>query len=160
MKKISSNQFPISTLSASLFLVFCYTLSAAEIQENQLPPPANVTVDFDRDIRPIFETSCNRCHGPEKPRSRFRLDNRDSALKGGDENTDDIVPGDSAKSVLIHYVTRQVPDMEMPPDGKGDPLTPAQIGLLRAWIDQGAKWSANKPTVATRPSLLRQRCVG
>ena len=82
-----------------------------------------------------------RCHGPEKPKSHFRLDNRESALKGGDENTNDIVPGDSSKSLLINYVARQVPDMEMPPVGKGDPLTPEQIGLLRAWIDQGADWA-------------------
>ena len=35
--------------------------------------------------------------------------------------------------------------MEMPPVGKGDPLTPAQIALLRAWIDQGAAWDASPP---------------
>src|SRR5262249_26329279 len=34
------------------------------------------------------------------------------------------------------------PDMEMPPPGKGEPLTPQQVGLLRAWIDQGASWGA------------------
>jgi hypothetical protein len=38
-------------------------------------------------------------------------------------------------------VARLVPDMEMPPEGKGDPLTPEQIGLLRAWIDQEMPWA-------------------
>ena len=65
--------------------------------------------------------------GRKNPKSHFRLDNRESALKGGDENTNDIVPGDSSKSLLINYVARQVPDMEMPPVGKGDPLTSQQI---------------------------------
>ena len=76
----------------------------------------------------------------------FRLDNREAALKGGENNQDDIVPGDSAKSKLIHYVARLVEDLEMPPPGKGEPLTPEQIGVLRAWIDQGAKWSPGSET--------------
>ncbi|MGH7950972.1 MAG: c-type cytochrome domain-containing protein [Limisphaerales bacterium] len=129
-----------------LFLTICPASYAAETQKNSLPPPANVKIEFDRDIRPIFETSCVRCHGPQKPHSRFRLDNRESALKGGDENTNDIVPGDSSKSLLIHYVARQVQDMEMPPPGRGAPLTPQQIGLLRAWIDQGANWNTTNQT--------------
>jgi hypothetical protein len=147
MKKFSSNRFGARAI---LFLAVCPALSAAEIQTNQLPPSANFKVDFDRDIRPVFETSCVRCHGPEKPRSHFRLDNRAAALIGGNENANDIVPGDSSKSLLINYVARQVPDMEMPPVGKGDPLTPPQISLLRAWIDQGANWNTtNQPLQTT-----------
>jgi hypothetical protein len=137
MKSFSSNKFRLRTL---FFLVVCPALSAAEIQKNPLPPPANVKIDFERDVGPILETSCVRCHGPVKPQSHFRLDNRAAALKGGDGDTNDIVPGDSSKSLLINYVARQVTDLEMPPDGKGDPLTPQQIGLLRAWIDQGVNW--------------------
>ena len=78
-----------------VFPAFCLSLFGGEIQTNQLPEPAKVVIDFDRDIRPILETSCWRCHGPPKPKSHFRLDNRESALKGGDNNTNDIVPGDS-----------------------------------------------------------------
>ena len=121
-------------------------LSGADVDVSKLPPPAEVKVDFDRDVRPIFESSCFRCHGPEKPKSKFRLDNRESALKGGENNKDDIVPGDSAKSRLIHYVARLAEDLEMPPEGKGEPLTPEQVGLLRAWIDQGAQWPAGSET--------------
>jgi Planctomycete cytochrome C len=132
-------------------------LLADEIQTNQTPPSANVKIDFDRDIQPILATSCIRCHGPEKPRSRFHLDNREAALKGGNENTNDIVPGDSSKSLLIKYVARQVPDMEMPPVGKGDPLTPQQIAMLRNWIDQGAGWSTTnqlpQPALTFAPML-------
>ncbi len=133
------------TAGACLLLVlFRPAPAAAQIDESNLPPAAAVTVDFARDIKPILSASCIRCHGPEKPRSRFRLDNRPDALKGGDNGVD-ILPGASAKSPLIHNVAQLVPDLEMPPPGKGDPLTPVQIGLLRAWIDQGAAWEAGAP---------------
>ena len=129
----------------------CLRMAGAEIGERELPPPAEAKVDFDRDIKPIFEKTCWRCHGPEKPKSRFRLDNRESALKGGNNNADDIVPGNSRESKLIHYTARLVEDMEMPPAGKGEPLTPDQVGLLRAWIDQGANWGTASPPA--RPSF-------
>ena len=117
----------------------------AQVEQTNLPAPASVQVDFARDIKPILDQSCLRCHGPERPRSRFRLDNRASALQGGDNGVD-IIPGDSAKSPLIKYVARLDPDRSMPPEGKGEPLNTNQISLLRAWIDQGAAWGAEMPT--------------
>ncbi len=146
---VAPGYFSRFTLHGSLVIyAFCGSLSAAETNSVNVPPPAGVTIVFDRDIRPIFETSCLRCHGGEKPRSHFRLDDRAAALSGGDNDTNDIVVGDSAHSLLIHYVARQVKDMEMPPMGKGNPLTPEQISLLRAWIDQGANWSTTNQIAA------------
>jgi mono/diheme cytochrome c family protein len=112
---------------------------AAELDLARLPPAATNSIVFDQHIRPIFDHSCVRCHGPEKPKSRFRLDNRASLLKGGQQG-EAVTPGHSAESPLIHYVAGLVEDMEMPPTGKGDPLTREQISLLRAWIDQGLPW--------------------
>lgn len=112
---------------------------------SKLPPPATNKIDFARDIKPIFDSSCIRCHGPLKPKSGFRLDTRASALKGG-ENGVDIIPGHSEKSRLIHFTGGLVEDTQMPPEGKGQPLTTSQIALLRAWIDQGAPWSNLPPT--------------
>jgi hypothetical protein len=128
-------------ISICLLALFagCLQLDAAEVDVSKLPPAATTQIDFARDVRPILENNCLRCHGPDKAKSKFRLDNRDSALKGG-ENGVDILPGKSAASPLIHYVARLVPDMEMPPNDKGTPLTPQQVSLLRAWIDQGAAW--------------------
>lgn len=127
-------------------------LAAAEIDSTKLPPPAVVQTDFARDIKPIFQQSCLKCHGPEKPKSKFRLDNLESALKGGNTGVD-IIPGHSAKSPLVHYVAKLVEDMEMPPPGKGEALTPEQIGLLRAWIDQGAVWETQLPESSVSLSL-------
>ena len=114
------------------------------MDESKLPPPATVQIDFGRDIKPILTNNCYRCHSGEKPKSHFLLTSRETALKGGNEGVD-IMPGQSAKSPLIHYVSRLVPDMEMPPEGKGTPLTQEQVGLLRAWIDQGVAWEQTEP---------------
>ncbi len=106
---------------------------------SKLPPPASAPVDFSKDIQPILEASCLRCHGVVKPKGGFRLDSRDAALRGG-ANGPVILPGRSAESRLIHAVARLDAETQMPPAGKGEPLTPEQIGKLRAWIDQGARW--------------------
>ena len=128
-----------------LFVATAFSVQGA-VDESQLPPPATVKVDFQREVQPLLEAKCWRCHGPDRPKSHFRLDSRESALKGGD-NGIDIIPGNSEKSPLVHYVARLVPDMEMPPPGKGEPLTVQEIGLLRAWIDQGAEWGGTNSLV-------------
>ena len=132
------------------FALFLLTLAAlmpelrAAVDEFRLPPAATNRIDFLRDIKPIFDASCLKCHGPEKPKAHFRVDDRASLLKGGDSGVA-VIAGQSAKSILIHYVSRLVPDMEMPPEGKGEPLTAQQIGLLRAWIDQEMPWAGGEP---------------
>lgn len=118
-------------------LAFAARLAAAETNVN------SGAILFDRDVRPIFEQSCFRCHGPEKPKSDFRLTDRAAALNGGNDNTNDIVPGHSDQSKLIAYVAGLDPEITMPPAGKGNPLTAGQIEILRRWIDQGAIWSTN-----------------
>ncbi len=125
---------------------------AAEIKETDLPPPATGQIDFVRDIKPILEQNCLRCHGPEHPKSGFRLTDRANALKGG-ENGVDVIPGASVKSPLIHYVARLVPDMGMPPEGKGTPLTTNQVALLRAWIDQGVVWNDTSGAAQAAPNI-------
>ncbi len=122
-----------------VFTLAATVAAAATLDPAQLPPAASEAVDFARDIRPLFEASCLKCHGPEKAKNGFRLDSRERALAGGDNGVD-IVPGDGGKSPLVHYVARLVPDLEMPPEGKGEKLTLKQVGVVRAWIDQGAKW--------------------
>jgi hypothetical protein len=117
--------------------------SAADIDITKLPPPAaKKDLTYERDIKPLLEKSCINCHGPEKPKSKYRVDSRDAIIKGGDSEEAAIIPGNSAKSPIVHYSADLVVDMEMPPTDKREkypPLTKEQIGILRAWIDQGAK---------------------
>ncbi len=130
---------------ASVLTAGALCADGAELDLSELPPVHVGKVDFQKDIQPILEAGCLRCHGPERPKSGFRLDNRASALAGGDSGPA-IVLGKSADSPLIHFTARLVREMEMPPTGKGDPLKPFEIALLRAWIDQGLDYGgANRP---------------
>jgi len=99
-------------------------------------------IDFATDIQPIFEKSCVRCHGPKKPKSGYRLDNREDALRGGDIGAA-IIVGQADESSLLRYVTHGEEDMEMPPIGKGDKLSATEIDRLRHWINAGAVWSGS-----------------
>jgi hypothetical protein len=112
---------------------------------SKLPPATMRPVDFARDIQPILESRCLKCHGPEKQKGGWRVDLKEVAMTGGDEHAPNIIPGKSAESPVIHFVAGLDEDTKMP--SKGDPLSAEQIGLLRAWIDQGAVWpeSANRP---------------
>ena len=115
-------------------------IQAADPDISKLPPAATKTgVTYDADIKPIFEKSCFKCHGPEKQKAKLRLDSLAAAKKGG-ENGAIFEAGKSEKSRLVHSVARILDEDEnMPPEDKGQPLTKEQVGLIRAWIDQGAK---------------------
>jgi hypothetical protein len=110
---------------------------------SKLPPAAAKTgLTFDKDIKPLIENSCLKCHSGDKPKSKYRVDSKANFVKGGESGDKAVVAGDSAKSPVVHYVSDLVEDMEMPPKEKRDKypaMTKDQIGLLRAWIDQGAK---------------------
>jgi uncharacterized membrane protein len=109
-----------------------------------LPPAATKQgVTYATDIKSILDNSCAKCHSGEKPRGHLKLDSLDGALKGGKDGKV-ITLGDSSKSMLIQAVAHLSKDDHdwMPPlHNKANigPLTADQIGLLRAWIDQGAK---------------------
>ena len=103
----------------------------------ELPPPANHPVDFVKDIQPLFELSCVKCHGKGKDSGGFSLETRTSFFKGGDTGPA-AEPGNAAKSLVLELVAGLDPDNVMPQRGKR--WTAEQVGLLRAWLDQGAKW--------------------
>src|SRR5215472_9078701 len=95
---------------------------------------AQTKVDFIRDVRPILAQKCFSCHGEAVQQAGLRLDRRQQALRGGDYGPV-IVPGKSAESKLIRRVVNGDGGLQMPPTG---PLSEEEIGILRAWIDQGA----------------------
>lgn len=149
---VAKLNFIKSMLQKSLILVAglsaVLTLSAADknkkpVDISKLPPPSDkMGLTYEKDIKPIIEKSCLKCHSGEKPKSKYRIDTLANAIKGGESGDAAIIPGNSSKSPMVHNVTGLIEDMEMPPTDKRDKypaLTKEQIGILRAWIDQGAK---------------------
>ncbi len=105
-------------------------------------------ISFVRDVQPIFAARCVSCHGPKKQSSAFRLDVSESAFKGGEIGRA-IVPGNSAESPLISYISGGDDSIRMPPSG--DRLTADEIAVLRNWIDEGADWPAAASTKPVDP---------
>ena len=128
----------LSGVSASFALLAAQAHGAA-VDVSQVPPAATQPVEFTRDIAPIFASHCYSCHGSKRQESGLRLDEKAGAFQGGDTyGSGAIVPGRSAESVLVQAVAQVHPDLKMPK--KGERLTASEVGLLRAWIDQGAVW--------------------
>ena len=93
-------------------------------------------VDFNRDVQPLLTARCSGCHGSQQQMNGLRVDTPDALLKGSDSGPV-VVPGSSATSKLIERVSSTKKGFAMPP--VGTPLTAAEIQLLCAWIDEGAK---------------------
>ncbi len=96
---------------------------------------AQEPVSFTKDIQPILQNSCWKCHGEAMQLSKLDLRTFEGALKGGEKGAS-IVAGKAEESRLY----RRVAGLErpaMPMDGK---LTIEQISTIKAWIDQGAHW--------------------
>jgi mono/diheme cytochrome c family protein len=109
-------------------------------------------VDFQKQIQPILEKNCVKCHGPEKQKGKLRLDTKDAAMKGGKDGVV-LVAGDAAKSELYRRVTLPPGHDDIMPN-EGDPLTKEQADLLRDWINQGADWTEPaeaRPAAAPSP---------
>ncbi len=113
-------------------------------------------VDFNKDIKPIIQESCIKCHKPDpknprSPAAGFNLSDKAAAMKGGKVGHD-IVPGHADQSLMYKLLKGPVPNGNhkidpMPKAGRGQafkPLSDAKIELIGKWIDQGAEWPDQK----------------
>lgn len=96
------------------------------------------TVDFGREIHPIFQRACFECHGVRKQSGEFRLDQRQAALS--DKRI--ISPGRSLQSELVRRISLPQNHDEVMPN-RGSRLTDAEIAKIKTWIDEGAVWPNN-----------------
>ncbi len=122
----------------------------------KLPPAATRPVDFVRDIQPLFEASCLKCHAKGKDKGGFSIETREAFLRGGDTGAGAIV-GKGAESLVIEAVSGLNEDLVMPK--KGPHWAPEQVGLLLAWTDQGAVWPAGVTFSKPPPRNLHPRAV-
>ena len=115
--------------------------------------PPRAAVDYDREIRPILAKNCFSCHGQDETHRAkgLRLDRRESAVTELPDGALAIVPGEPEASELIGRVTEEDESMRMPPRKSGNRLSPAEIDLLRRWIDEGASTPSTGP-LSPRPT--------
>lgn len=132
-----------SSLLATAFVTLLTTLPAAA-------QDAGAPVDFAKQIYPILEAKCLKCHQKEreengriiKPKHGLRLDNAEGIMKGGKEYpNENVVAGKPDASWLLKTLSLPTDDdLAMPPEGKADSVTDAEKALIKAWIEQGAKF--------------------
>lgn len=94
------------------------------------------SVDYTRDVKPILKAKCYACHGAVKKEGNLRLDTAVFALKGG-YGGPTVHPEKSKQSPLIVRITESDPALRMPAESQ--PLSPAEVAILKSWIDAGAR---------------------
>src|SRR5262249_54657608 len=143
-----------------LMASFCGAVCALPIAHGD--DPKATSIEFNRDIRPIFADNCYACHGPDKNQRKadLRLDMKENAVadRGGYQA---IVPGLSDQSELLRRITSTDSEVRMPPSRFGKQLTARQIDRIRRWIEQGARWqdhwsrlTPKRPAVPPAPATM------
>ncbi len=108
---------------------------------------------FRRDIAPILEEHCLKCHGPKVAKNDFRVDDQDSLMGY-------ITAGDVAGSSLWNdYLITEDESMRMPPKSE-HAMTGAKLAAIKLWIEEGASWEpapAESDTVQTKATTTDNR---
>lgn len=103
-----------------------------------LSAPVSAGIDFAKEIKPILEQTCVRCHSGPKPKGGLSLETMQGMLKGGVEGKV-VVPGKAAESKIYKAIIAPKDDeARMPPEGDG--LAKPSVDKIQAWINEGAKW--------------------
>ena len=110
------------------------------------------TIDYNTQVKPIFNKKCIACHGGVKAKSNFSLLFREDALKPAKSGKYPIVPGHPGKSEMIRRITEKDEEERMP--YKHDPLAKEEISILRKWIKQGAEWGEHWAYIPVREPEL------
>jgi hypothetical protein len=126
------------------FILICFVLAMVAIS------PGNA-IEFAREVQPILARHCLECHGPDKQKSGYRVDDQETAFRGGDSGSNAIVAGKSAASGLFQRITTTNSTEMMPP--KGARLSAEEVASIRRWIDSGADWPAHFASLPTQPPV-------
>ena len=109
------------------------------------PWATGAEIDFYRDVYPILKSNCIACHNKTTTKAALNMETPEAMRKGGDSG-EGVIPGNGAES-LIFQAAAHIGGVEMPPKGNksgASNLTPDELALLKAWIDQGAKSSVEQ----------------
>ena len=106
--------------------------------------------NFQDDVAPVFEQSCNSCHNPDKAKGGLDLTGMNGILAGGSSG-EVVLPGD-AEGSLLYLLTARLEEPHMPP--RGERIEQASLDLIKNWIDQGLLPTASgKPMEKKRASV-------
>ena len=133
MKAISSFSLIVAALLASS------TYAQEEGRAVQLPSDDRA-ISFAKDVLPVLQKNCLACHNKSETEGELIMETTESLLEGGDSGPA-VVAGDADESLLFQLAAHQTEPV-MPPvdnDVGAKPLSPQELGLLKRWIDQGAK---------------------
>ncbi len=124
----------------SLFAVF----SCAEKNTETMDLASGDQISYNFHIRPILSDKCFACHGPDanKREADLRLDTEAGAFAALKESPGKfaLVSGKPLESEVYHRIVSTDPGAIMPPPESNLSLTPAEIDLIKRWIEQGAKY--------------------
>ena len=105
----------LSLVAGVAGLLVSHAAERPSVDLTKIPPASDKKgLTYAKDIKPIFEKSCFKCHGEEKQKGQLRFDSLEATLNGG-ENGKVVEPGKSEKSVILIGVARLDPDSAMPP---------------------------------------------
>ena len=109
-------------------------------------------ISFNRDIRPILNEKCLKCHGGVHAEAGLSFLFQEDAFKLTESGKMPIVPGKPFESELVRRIKEEDPDERMPQES--DPLSPAEIEKIERWIHQGAEWETHWAYMPpTRPDI-------
>lgn len=142
-----SNTMRIQTLFSAMFvLLLAPMICAAEMAIAPVDPALGRPVEFYVDVFPILEAKCLACHNVSTKESDLVLENVDAILQGGASGSA-VVAGKPDES-LIYRLAARIDEPVMPPSpnkAEAKPLTPREVGILRKWIEEGAKAGTAAP---------------
>jgi len=119
-------------------------------------------IDFSRQIRPILADKCLACHGSDATHREggLRLDQHESAYRGGDSGDSAIAPGHPERSELVRRIESVDESERMPPPESKKNLTPEEKALLRQWIAEGGEyqkhWAFQTPVRPPVPAIKQK----
>ncbi len=105
-------------------------------------------IDFNTQVKPIFNKKCITCHGGVKQQSGFSLLFREEALGNTKSGKPAIIPGKPDESELVRRITNTDPDERMP--YKHAALSKDEINVLKQWIKEGAVWGQHWAYIAVQ----------
>jgi mono/diheme cytochrome c family protein len=108
-------------------------------------------------VKPVLQTKCYSCHGPQKQKGGLRVDDSTHLLKGGEDGPV-LLAGKPAESDLVKSLLLPREDKKHMPPKEKPQLTNNQIQLLHWWVEQGAPFH-KKVKELEQPEKLKPALV-